>query len=58
MQLLRAAQRFARGAGPKNDDYAPSILEDYVDKSVALARIKVKITQAALARRMSTFRIG
>lgn len=36
----------------KDDDYAPFVLEDYVDNPVALARIKAKITQAELARRM------
>lgn len=36
----------------RNDDYAPFALEDYVDNLVALARIKAKITQAELARRM------
>lgn len=36
----------------RNDDYVPFSLEDYVDSPVALARIKAKITQAELARRM------
>jgi DNA-binding XRE family transcriptional regulator len=35
-----------------DDDYVPFVLEDYVDNPVALARIKAKITQAALALRM------
>ena len=35
-----------------NNDYVPFALEDYVDSPVALARIKAKITQAELARRM------
>ena len=39
-------------ARSRNDDYVPFILEDYVDNPVALARIKAKITQAELARRM------
>ena len=38
--------------GSTNDDYVPFALEDYVDSPVALARIKAKITQAELARRM------
>ena len=36
----------------KDDDYIPFVLEDYVNNRVALARIKAKITQAELARRM------
>ncbi len=39
-------------ARSKDDDYLPFVLEDYVDNPVALARIKAKITQAELARRM------
>ena len=39
-------------ARPRNDDYVPFVLEDYVDSPVTLARIKAKITQAELARRM------
>ncbi len=39
-------------AQSKDDDYAPFVLEDYVDNPVALARIKAKITQAELSRRM------
>jgi ribosome-binding protein aMBF1 (putative translation factor) len=43
-----------RGAArSRNDDYAPFVLEDYVDNPVALVRIKAKITQAELARRMN-----
>jgi ribosome-binding protein aMBF1 (putative translation factor) len=47
-------QRLAgrRAARSKDDDYVPFVLEDYVDNPVALARIKAKITQAELARRM------
>ena len=41
-----------RAARSRNDDYVPFVLEDYVDNPVALARIKAKITQAELARRM------
>lgn len=37
---------------PKDDDYVPFVVEDYVDNPVALGRIKAKITQAELARRM------
>ena len=40
-------------ARSRNDDYVPFVLEDYVDSPVALARIKAKITQAELARRMN-----
>jgi DNA-binding XRE family transcriptional regulator len=39
-------------ARSKDDDYVPFDLKDYVDNPVALARIKAKITQAELARRM------
>jgi len=39
-------------ARSKDDDYVPFVLADYVDNPVALARIKAKITQAELARRM------
>ena len=47
-------QRLAGGrtAPSKEDDYVPFVLGDYVDNPVALARIKAKITQAELARRM------
>lgn len=41
-----------RAARRTDNDYVPFVLEDYVDNPVALARIKVKITQAELARRM------
>lgn len=33
-------------------DYAPFLLEDYVDNPVALARIKARISQSELARRL------
>ena len=49
-QRLALAGRGA--ARSKDDDYVPFVLADYVDKPVALARIKAKITQAELARRM------
>ncbi len=39
-------------ARPTNDEYVPFVLEDYVDSPIALARIRAKITQAELARRM------
>ena len=39
-------------AKSSDGDYLPFILDDYVDNPVALARIKAKITQAELARRM------
>jgi ribosome-binding protein aMBF1 (putative translation factor) len=39
-------------AKSKSDAYLPFVLEDYVDNPVALARIKAKITQVVLARRM------
>jgi DNA-binding XRE family transcriptional regulator len=39
-------------ARSKDDEYVPFVLDDYVDNPVALARIKAKITQAELARRM------
>jgi ribosome-binding protein aMBF1 (putative translation factor) len=47
-------QRLAgrRAAQAKDDDYVPFVLEDYVDNPVSVARVKAKITQAALARRM------
>ena len=47
-------QRLAgRGvAGSKDDEYVPFVLDDYVANPVALARIKGKITQAELARRI------
>jgi ribosome-binding protein aMBF1 (putative translation factor) len=47
-------QRLAarKTAKTRDDDYLPFVLEDYVDNPVALARIKAKITQAELARRM------
>jgi DNA-binding XRE family transcriptional regulator len=47
----RLAGRKAAKTG--DDDYLPFVLEDYVDNPVALARIKAKITQAELARRMN-----
>ncbi|MBI4388726.1 MAG: helix-turn-helix transcriptional regulator [Nitrospinae bacterium] len=34
------------------DDYEPFAVEDYVDSPVALARIKARVTQEELARRM------
>lgn len=36
----------------KGSDYAAFALEDYVDNPVALARIKAKVTQGQLAKRM------
>ena len=47
--------RLAGRSAPRsrNDDYVPFALEDYVDNPVALTRIKAKITQAELARRMN-----
>ena len=36
----------------KGGDYTPFAVEDYVDNPVALARIKAKVTQGHLARRM------
>jgi DNA-binding XRE family transcriptional regulator len=47
-------QRLAapKAARTGDDDYLPFELEDYVDNPVALARIKAKVTQAELARRM------
>jgi len=41
-----------RLAKSSDDDFVPFVLEDYVDNPVALARIKAKITQAELARRL------
>ncbi|MEK7437949.1 MAG: helix-turn-helix transcriptional regulator [Pseudomonadota bacterium] len=48
-------QRLAdrKDAKTGGDDYLPFELEDYVDNPVALARIKAKVTQAELARRMN-----
>ena len=39
-------------AADKGDDYVSFALEDYVDNPVALARIKAKVTQEQLAKRM------
>ena len=39
-------------ASDKDTDYVPFALEDYVDSPVALARIKAKLTQKELAKRM------
>jgi len=36
----------------KGADYAPFVLEDYVDNPVALARIRAGITQKELATRL------
>ena len=37
----------------KSADYVPFALEDYVDSPIALARIKAKVTQKELAKRLS-----
>jgi DNA-binding XRE family transcriptional regulator len=37
----------------KTADYVPFELEDYVDNPIALARIRARLTQAELAKRMS-----
>ena len=39
-------------AAGKGGDYVPFALEDYVDSPVALARIKAKLTQKQLAKRL------
>ena len=36
----------------KGGDYTPFAVEDYVDNPVVLARIKAKVTQGRLAKRM------
>ncbi len=36
----------------KSGDYAPFVLEDYVDSPIALARIKAKVTQKELGKRL------
>ncbi len=36
----------------ENADYVPFVLEDFVDNPAALARIRARISQAELARRM------
>ncbi len=36
----------------KENDYVPFELEDYVDNPVALARIRARLTQSELAKRM------
>ena len=40
-------------AADKSADYVPFALEDYVDNPIALARIKAKLTQKELAKRLS-----
>ena len=40
-------------AADKSADYVPFALEDYVDSPIALARIKAKVTQKELAKRLS-----
>jgi len=35
-----------------NDEYAPFVLEDYIDNPVALARMRAHLTQKQLAERM------
>lgn len=39
-------------ATEKGDEYAPFVLEDYVDNPVALARMKAHVTQKELAERL------
>ena len=39
-------------AADKGGDYVSFALEDYVDNPIALARIKAKVTQERLAKRM------
>ncbi len=39
-------------AADKSADYVPFALEDYVDSPIALARIKAKVTQKELAKRL------
>jgi DNA-binding XRE family transcriptional regulator len=39
-------------SGLKTDDYVPFVLEGYVDNPIALARIRARLTQAELAKRM------
>ena len=39
-------------AANKSVDYAPFALEEYVDNPVALGRIKAKLTQEQLAKRL------
>lgn len=43
--------RIAKGAG--QDDYVSFTLEDYVDNTVALARIKARMSQDQLAQRLA-----
>lgn len=44
------AHRSAKGKG--DADYAPFVLEDYVQNPVALARIKAHLTQQEIAERL------
>ena len=39
-------------ATEKSEEYVPFVLEDYVDNPAALARMKARITQKELARRL------
>ena len=41
------------GGKPRGKDYVPFVVEDYVDNPIALARIKARVTQEDLARRIS-----
>ena len=43
---------FSVGVADKSADYVPFALEDYVDSPIALARIKAKVTQKELAKRL------
>jgi DNA-binding XRE family transcriptional regulator len=45
-------RKLAARGGKRDDDYVTFQLEDYVDNPVALARIKARVTQAELARRL------
>lgn len=45
-------RKLAARKRPRGDDYAPFQVEDYVDNPVALARIKARVSQSELARRL------
>lgn len=45
-------RKLAARGGTRNDDYVPFQLEDYIENPVALARIRARVTQAELARRL------
>lgn len=53
-QALRGEleRKLAARKRTRENDYAPFQVEDYVDNPVALARIKARVSQSELARRL------